>query len=289
MRSTLPNPVLLLVAILAGSAALGCGRPLDSFNQSGHDGGIDADVDPDAQTIDSGPLISIYAEGDQTVKTFTDGLSGQTPSEYIMWVNKFELLRSANDSNPALVFDHGDTYAVADMLTADASLVGQIPAADVPPGSYTHARVVLIAASVTIDDAALHFMGTPTPGAVNIFAALSDCIIDEQSYNQNDAEYTFNAQTIHGTLPELPTTPLGTIEQDGVLTFLTVILPEPLDLRAPLENDQNVTVVFEVYECFRWQEQQQTNYQDGVFDFTDQFSYEPVMNFGATGYRIELR
>ena len=288
MRTTLRIHALLLISVIAATASSGCGRPLDSFDPRTLDGGVDADLDGDAQTADSGPLVSIYAEGDRTEKTFTDGLSGQTPSHYVMWINKFELLRSANDSNPALVFDHGTDYAMADMLSADASMVGQIPAADLPLGIYTHARVVLIAASVTVDDAAFHFMGTPTPGPLNIFAALSDCVIDQQSYSQNDAEYTFNSVTYDGTLPQLPTTSVGTIEQTGGETLLTVILPESLDLRAPPENDQNVTVVFEVYECFRWQELQQPDYQDGVFDFT-QTSYEPVMNFGATGYRIELR
>ena len=80
---------------------------------------------------------------------------------------------------------------------------------------------------------------------------------------------------------------MGTILQETDTTWLRFELPEPI-VTMSLEADQLLTVVFETFESFRWVEVDSPGYIDGVFDITPT-SFEPVLNFGATGYRVELR
>ena len=61
---------------------------------------------------------------------------------------------------------------------------------------------------------------------------------------------------------------------------------QPITLTSQLDRNLSVSIVFEVFDSFRWEDQDEPEYTDGVFD-TTATTYEPVRNFGATGYRFE--
>ncbi len=49
------------------------------------------------------------------------------------------------------------------------------------------------------------------------------------------------------------------------------------------------TIVYKVFESFRWLDEAKPNYKKKVFDVDGlAMTYEPVKSFGATGYGVEL-
>lgn len=270
--------------ILSLFTLFGCGKPLDSFDPV-IDGS--ARVDGADQDAAQGPFVNIYIEGDLSEKTFTDSLSGQTPSVYTLWLSRFDLMRSETDPEPVVLEDHGQDYVSADLIK-DRTRIARVRAASVPFGTYSHGRALFIAVEVTVA-ATLHFMGNPMVGDLDIFGVLSDCVFEEEELHRDDVTYTFGAQSMSGVLPTLPSSPIGTIDRsEAGRTWLVLTFPEPLAVFGEPASDQDITVVCEIYESFRWEDQDLAGYQPDVFDINPP-SYEPVMSFGASGYRIELR
>lgn len=300
-----------------------CGR-LDGVDHSAgadggaasSDGGLAAGGDGGALTGDGGVVtgdggsvaaagdLEIYVAGDLTPKTLTDGLAGQTPHEYKMALATFQLLRSATDSAPVTVFTYaGNNDVEADIL--GRTLVGRASMASLPVQTYTHARSRLTRTRVTVD-ATVHTSGVAIPGTLTIVGVYS---CNGCSYRYTDPEsgsvlspgqaaFTFRSMgsrvTQVGELPPLPATAGGQVVQDTEGTWLVFPLPFPFVPPTPqhLTNPADVcraTITYDVASSFRWRDETRTGYTTSTFDVEPgTFHYEPVVNFGATGYRVDL-
>jgi hypothetical protein len=284
MRRT---PLLLLLALLAG-----CGSDTvdhrtdaraDSLQPDGAVGNPDAPSDAVAATL------SIYIKGDKTAKAFSDGYSGQTPKVYTMGLGRFDIMTSASDPSPVTVFDHGAKPVDVDLLAE--TLGGAARLADLAAGSYTHGRVLLTSSTFTVQ-ATVH-AAVALPGEITMVAALSDTTINGQPWNQGQATITFAAGgpavTVPATLPPLPSTGGGTIVQEGGRPWLVFPFPKPIVISPSANKSHRATIVYQVFESFRWEDQTKAGFQDQIFDVDALGStWEPVHNYGATGYAIEL-
>lgn len=278
---------LLLLALLAG-----CGSDTvdhrtdaraDSLQPDGTVGSPDAATDAGAATL------SIYIKGDKTAKSFSDGYSGQTPKVYGMGLGRFDIMTSASDPSPVTVFDHGANPVEVDLL--GETLGGEAPLAGLPATSYTHGRVLLTSSTFTVQ-ATVH-AGVTLPGEITAVVALSDTTINGQPWKQGQATFSFAAGgpavTVPATLPALPSTGGGSIVQEGGRTWLVFPFPKPIAISPSANKSHRATIAYQVFESFRWEDQTQAGYKDKVFDVDALGStWEPVHNYGATGYAIEL-
>lgn len=252
----------------------------------------DAIAEYDAGEVDGGSLyeLSLYVEGDLTPKTFEDGYSGQTPSSYTMGISRFEIMTSEDDANPVTVFDYGENYNEVDMLTN--SLVGSADLTTIPVGVYTHGRVLLKMTRFDIETT-VHSTMPPAsvPGTMTVLAALSNTEIDGTERSQDWVQYTFNDYggiSTTGTLPELPTTAAGRIERENGETWLVFAFDQSLTIIPIPGQAHSATITYEVFESFRWEDQDAEGFTEDVFDSRTDGTSEPVMNFGATGYSIAV-
>ena len=244
----------------------------------------DASASPDSGTGN----IEIYVVGDPTPKVFTDGFSGQTPSPNTIGLSRFDLMTSASDPSPVVVFDISPQWKAMDMLGRTLAGVGSTDA--IPPATYTFGRVLLTMSQFTID-ASVHSGAITAPGKVTITSALADCTIEGTAWTKGQARYDVSAgglqQSSPGTLPPLPTTAGGTVVEEAGKTWLVFPMSPPFVIAAGDKSLHKVAIVYDVYQSFRWEDQALTGYAAGVFDMDAVArSFEPVKNFGATGYHI---
>lgn len=230
--------------------------------------------------------LDIYVEGDSSATTIDDGYAGQTPTNYTMGVSRFDLMLSDSDPNPVTVFDHGDQYVEVDMTAS--TLVGTGDLTQIPPNLYSHGRALLTMTRFDVNTT-VHVNPVAVPGTVTVTAALSDTTIDGQGRSQGWVQYTFNIAggvTTVGTLPQLPSTAGGTIVQEGGNTWLVFPLDTPMLIIPAPGTDHSATIIYQIFESFRWEDQNGNGYTADVFDAAADGAHEPVMNFGATDYEI---
>lgn len=291
MRKVTRILALLMTGVLAGCQdTIEHQRPADGQADSrpAADGGpASAEAGSgDLRHEGGGGLLSIFIRGDLTPKLFSDGLSGQTPKQYVMGLGRFDILRSAGDPSPVTVFDHGQKPVEVNLLSE--TLGGSRPLAELPAGTYSHGRVLLTHARFTVA-AVVHAPGVPLPGDIASVVALSDGIIDGKPWTQGQATFSFAGFTVPGSVPALPSTAGGTIVSSGGRTWLVFPFPKPLTVGGS-GADHRATIIYQVHESFRWQDQDKAGYQPKIFDVDPLApSFEPVLNFGATGYAIEVR
>jgi hypothetical protein len=275
--------VLLMGALSCGTTFLG--GPGADGGPSGGSG---------RSLTDGGPAeegtIEIYVQGELTPKVFSDGLSGQTPEDYVMGLSRFDLMRSATDPAPVTAFDHGARSVEVDML--GRTLAGTARTAEIPTGVYAYGRVLLTMTRFTVR-ATAHGQGLSLPGKLKVTGALSDTTLDGQPWTKGQAQYTFTAgglfsRTMAGPLPPLPSTAGGGIVPEGGRTWLVFPFPTPLAVDPHSRARHQATIIYEVFDSFRWEDQAGPGYSSGVFDIAET-TFEPVRNFGATGYRIEAQ
>jgi hypothetical protein len=268
--------------------AAGCG----GSSSAPADGGADT-ARPEDAGADDAPgreVIEIYIEGDPiTPKTYTDGYSGQTPRDFTMGLQRLELLRAADDPDPVTVFDLPSGYTEVDM--SQKTLLGVGRTGEIPAGSYSHVRALLIMARFTVD-ATAHSGSASLAGAVTVLDAISDATIDGTPLTKGQCRLHFESPsystTLTYTLPPLATATGGTLVDDGPRTWLLFPFPLPIDIDPADTATHQATVTFETYESFRWEEKALSGYTTGVWDVamatTDA---EAVKSFGATGYHLD--
>ena len=231
--------------------------------------------------------LSIWIRGDLTPQSFSDGLAGQTPKPYTMGLGRFDLMTSSGDPAPVIVFDHGAKPVEVDLL--GTTLGGSAKMSALKAGTYTWGRVLLTSSTFTV--ATTVHVGVPVGGTIKVQTALSDTTLEGKPWTQGQTSFTFAAgsfqQTLPATLPPLPTTGGGSIVQTGGKTWLVFPFPSPLSV-GPSAKDHKATIVYKVFESFRWQDETKTGYTAKVFDADGlALSFEPVKNFGASGYAVE--
>ena len=277
----------LALGLLLGS---GCEETIDHHTDGGPvEDGAGAGEGLAGGEGGAGHTLSIYIKSDRRTVTFSDGLVGQTPRSYKMGLVRFELLRSATDKAPVTVFDHGNKPVLVDML--GTTLAGQADLESLTPGSYTHGRVLFSSCEFTVD-ATVH-AGLVVPGEIKVVAALSDTTINGKPWKQGQTTFTFKSgsiqHTVPGLLPPLPSTGGGIVTQSGGKTYMTFTYPTPIIVAPPATRSVVGSMVYKVFESFRWQDETKPNYKKKVFDVDALgLTFEPVKNFGATGYGVEI-
>jgi hypothetical protein len=294
---------LILVAASACELKEEIGSQLDAStadtSTDGRDGSASPDVvaagpdatpsTPDAGAADSGTgNVEVYVVGDLTPKSFPDaGVSGQTPNPNVMGLARFDLMLSSTDPTPAKVLDLGAQWIPVDML--GRTLAGVASSDAIPPATYTWGRVLLTMSRFTVD-AQIHQGAYSVPGKLTVTTALSDTTIDGTAWPKGKAVYDVTAAGNHssasGTLPPLPSTAGGmTVEENGH-TWLVFPVSPPFVIAQGDKTLHKVDIVYDVYQSFRWQELPTPGFTLGAFDIDAAGTFEPVVNFGATGYRF---
>jgi hypothetical protein len=230
--------------------------------------------------------IDIYLTGDATPHAFSDGLSGQTPRDYLIAVGAYEVLTSADDPTPVPCFAHASPV-VAD-LSLD-NLMGSCETASIPTGLYTHGRVQVDWASYTVD--AVYQSTFPIPGEYTFFRAYSDTDVGGVSYLAGEGSVTFSYAAGSDTYPwvftDLPQVP--GVQYDVVNGKLWITFP----FTHALPIDQSNTDLhwarmnWEIFNAFRWSELAYPGYSTGTWDTSlNILASEPVHYDGVTGYYV---
>ena len=301
----------ILVAATTLSLALvgpGCwGSPLGGPMFDGGDGGGEGDAvahgdgpaaQQDGASQHDGPLgdgagddsgitggrIDIYVAGDSTPKTFTDGLSGQTPRDFKIALSKYYAMTSASDPAPALCFDHGDSEVVAD-LSGD-TLVGSCATASLPTAAYAYGRVRVEWAEYTVSGV-LHYLGQAYSGDFTFFRAYSDVVHNgtPMSAGQGVIKFSVTGTEIPVTYPAALQAPGSTVETTNGECWMTFAYSHPLPVDQTSPDSHWARFTWEIFEGFRWSELALTGYATGVWDVsTAAGGTEFVSVPGATGY-----
>jgi len=278
---------LLCIGALAGCDALYPFKPSKQL-----DGGSSV---VDARTVDgqvtpgeagSTGTIAIYLAGDLKPKTFLDTYAGQTPDRYQIALSKYQLLTSANDTQPVLCFDHGAKPVVAD-LSKD-TLMGECQTATIPTATYTHGRVKLDWLSYRVG-VTVHLV-IPNPGTLTIFSAYSNTTYQGKAYKAKSGSVAFSG-IVGITLPatfETPRLPGFRAETTNGETWITFPFSRPLLVDQKNTQRHWARFYWEIYKSFRWQDLTATNHKTNVWDIyvTNHPSYEAVKYAGVTGYHI---
>jgi hypothetical protein len=253
-----------------GPAAQHDGAPADG---AGDDSGI------------TGGRIEIYVSGDSTVRTFTDGLSGQTPRDFKIALSKYYAMTSALDPSPALCFDHGTGEVVAD-LSGD-TLVGTCATASLPTASYTYGRVRVMWAEYTVSGV-LHYLGSPYAGDFTFFRAYSDVMHGgvAMSAGQGIIKFSTTGTEIPVTYPPaLAAAPGVTVETTNGECWMTFAYSHPLPVDQTSPDTHWARFTWEIFEGFRWSELALAGYATGTWDVSlTAGAMENVVVPGATGY-----
>jgi hypothetical protein len=294
------------VALALGGA--GCwGTPLGGSGHDGGDGGGEGDAvahgdappgQQDGASHDgpagdgagddggiTGGRIDIYVAGDSTPRSFTDGLSGQTPHDFKIALSKYYAMTSATDSSPALCFDHGAAEVVAD-LSGD-TLVGSCATASLPTAVYTYGRTRVEWAEYTVSGV-LHYLGQSYSGDFTFFRAYSDVVRNgtPMSAGQGVIKFSLTGTEIPVTYPAaLATAPGVTVETTNGECWMTFAYSHPLPVDQASPDSHWARFTWQIFEGFRWSELALAGYATGAWDVSTVLAdAEPVVVPGATGY-----
>ena len=254
-----------------------------------------ADARPDTGAVDGAPpkvdggggVIKIYVKGDLSQKTFNDGLTGQTPTNYQIAISRYDILRSAADPSPVLCFDHGKTPFVVDALKDN--LVGQCLTSKISSGAYTHGRTRVDYARYTVNGV-YHYLGQKLPGKFTFFRAYSDVVYKQKPYKAGTGFVSFSGLAtvsipmLYGPMPSMPGVKFET--KNGVMS-MTFAYSKPLPIVTNDSGTHWARFHWMVRESFRWAELSLPNYQKGAWDVSPLLSNtEAVKLHGVSGYMV---
>lgn len=261
----------------------------------------DSAVVADTATVDTaqvdtspgGPTLTIHVAGALEDRSTEDGLAGQTPSVWNYGLQRFELLRSLDDPNPAVIFDYAPDFVLVDML--QDNVVAEVPIAGLPSGTFPYFRIVLTHAEVVVA-AALHHVPVVNDYStdLDIVYALSDVKSGDLDMVQGDATVTAD---IFGTQYQVPTHWQVPAPSPGPNAWAEAVDGEwrvtfasnPALAPSSLANaDVTYGIRFYVTNAFRWRDQAGTGYATDVWDLDigPPASFEPIERFGANAYEV---
>ncbi len=297
---------LALLAVLGGcsddgtrtAGSGGAGGASDPQASSSSQGGSDTQVGAGGEggtaaeggASPGGPQIHIHMRATTEPFSHDDELSGQTPLEHVSGVRRLELLKDASDPDPFVVFDLGQDFVEVDYADGADVIAHSLPAAELPAGTYTLARVVHSHVRYRIA-ATLHYQGLDLPGELDNVQVLSNgTMLDGVLRQAGWYEYVFvtGGQEFPATGDDAPvpewsnTGGFSVTVEDGAWTYQFPVL---LPLSPDVTEDVDVVLEVNMFESFRWRDLDEPDYAPGVFDTTDT-TFEPVLRFGANGYSV---
>jgi len=231
--------------------------------------------------------IAIYLKGELAKKTFIDGLSGQTPTNYQIALSRYEVLLSQDDPAPQPCFNLGNKAFVAD-LSKD-NLVGYCATAKIKSGIYTHGRVKVQWSRYSVVGT-LHYGGQVLPGTFTFLRAWSDTTVDGQAYKANTGTVTFAgvvSQVIPWTYPKAVSPPGFKFDLVGGELLFTFPYSKPLPIEQTSKEAHWARMHWAITDGFRWEEKKTVGFKSGVWDVAvPAAGSEQVKRFGVSGYKV---
>ncbi len=291
------RPILLFVVLLClpGAACTTSNHvPPDGAGATDQGGGADRGGDlaisPDSSpSKDSQPTgyIDIFVKGDLAKPAFKDGLSGQTPQDYVIAISRYHILKSAADPSPVLCFDHGKNPSLA--IIANDTKVGYCATSSIKSGLYTHGRTKIDWATYKVKGV-YHYLGQKLAGTFTFFRAYSDTVFDGKAYKAGHGTITFSGVTtvsipvVYGPPPSVPGVAMKT--QGGVFT-MTFPFGKPLPIKQDNTKMHWARFHWKIGDAFRWADTKLAGYQPGVWDVSPIVtSTEAVKLFGVSGFHV---
>lgn len=309
LAATALAPLAMTAALIA---ATGCGEYADPFGPGQGEGGAaggqielggggvgGTEIGGAGQGAEGGgggavdgPTITIRFRSHTDPFDHDDGLSGQTPIDHVSGVRKLELYQNASDPNPITIFDFGNDYVEIGYNDGDDTPVHTVPIASLPMATYTIARVVHSHVRYRVA-ATMHAAGMGMPGEFHNVQVLSDgTSLDGQLRNHGYYEYTFvtGGQDFHSSGANAPL-PSGWDTGGFSVSFengeWAYSFPVFLPLTPEISSDIDMVLEANMFESFRWTDQDEPGYLPGVLDSTP-IASEPVVHFGANDYWMTL-
>ncbi len=240
--------------------------------------------------VAAGGIIAIYLKGDYATETFTDGLQGQTASDFEIALSRYVLLKSADDASPQPCFDHGAAAVVAKM--AGDNLMGSCANTAIESGLYTHGRVKVDWSRYTVSGQ-LHYAGQVLPGKFTFLRAWSDTSIDGAAFKAGDGTLRFQDITgavdtvVPYTYPPMPPQAGMTTETVGGEFSMTFAYKKALPVQSGVAADHWARFHWHLYEGFRWKDAAQAGFGAGVWDVVPSPGVsEEVLVPGMTDYHV---
>lgn len=270
--------------------AFGCGGGASSEDAAVEtDAGVESDAgaqDDDAGS--GGPHVYVHLRSTHEAVEHAPGTSGQTPRDWVSGIRSLHLLRTEDDPDPVLVFSHGDGYVEASYADGADTIVGSTAIASLTPGTFTWARAVHTHVRFTID-ATLHSSFGAVPGTLEDLIVLSDrTTVGGATRDHGDYRYVFRAggmeHPAEGTgfvLMPIAGGGFSARLEEGETAYY---FPAFLEVRDDLTADVHLIFEVNVHEGFRWIDDAQPDYVEGVFD-TTVIGAETIVQAGANGYR----
>ncbi|MBS2016136.1 MAG: hypothetical protein JST00_24860 [Deltaproteobacteria bacterium] len=238
-----------------------------------------------------GPTVTLALRGSKDAVPHKDGLASQTPLKQGVAVRSFYLMKDASDPAPLKVADIGPSAVETDLVSGVTNDIATVPIKSLPAGSYTMAKVGVAYVRYTIA-ARLHAGGFPTDGTYDNVEALSDnAIIDGVARKKSWFKSTFVVGGKPVASTENEGAPLPALADSGGMRLETVgaesfyVFPLKISLDPDYPADMRLVVDVNVHESFRWVDQGSFGYSPKVFDTTPT-TYEPVMSFGASAFKV---
>jgi hypothetical protein len=238
----------------------------------------------------NGLRINIFIAGELTPIQFHDNLSGQTPKNYFVGIQKYEILRTRSDPSPVTVFDFGDKFQRVSML--ERQFVGFGHVANMPNGTYDYGRTTIVFMEFDVNSTA-HAYNMSIPGDLHVYYAIGNHTDSNgKEHKIGDVSGYFNAvgQKIpynahHPVNFSLSDPDTGVDTSTGKTLFLFK-LERPI-IKEAMTDHLDTTLHFNIFEAFRWQDIDKTNYKPNIFDISSVITEnEPVLRYGANHYRV---
>lgn len=248
-------------------------------------------------TVEEGPFVTIIVRGSLDDFQPNDGLAAQTPDPYIYGLQKLELLRTADDPAPHVVFDYDPGFVEVDMH--GDNVVAKVPIPTLPTDTFSHFRITLSHLEIEVD-ATIH--GVPVIETLStrlqVFYALSD--LQDQAGKTFDQGEAVATATLGGQTYETPYDwaveypnpgPNAWADSFENKTRVTFTMNPLLDTVTATPIDLTYVNVYYILGSFRWQDQAQPGYTEDVWDSTlgPPPAVEPVLRLGANAYQLFLQ
>jgi hypothetical protein len=189
------------------------------------------------------------------------------------------------------VFDYAPEHVAASHVPGDDTVVAEVPVASLTAGTYERARVVL--SHLTFDvDATVHVAGFAAAGEVSALQVLSDgTTLDDAVHDRGYWRYVFHYAGMDFPVGGEDGAPVAEPPPGGPFEVIVaegetgIEFPVSILIDLGIEQDVDVVLVVNIHEAFRWEDQPDEGYTEGVFDATPP-QFEPIRGAGANTYTL---
>lgn len=296
----------LLVALVAGCSADPNSQAgsADSGNSDGSiaqldggygdAGGADASR-PDAGQPDAGePVLTIRIKASTAPFPHSDGYAGQTARGTLGGCRSISLLKSRNDPNPLVLFNHGADPVEVGYDDGNDTQVATVPARGLAEGHYVLGRLVQTHSRYQVD-ATSHLLGTSTDGYFDDVLVMSNGTrVDGQMRDAGYYHFVFH----HGAEEEIymgdnwqiavwsTTAGAEAVVEDGEWA---VYFPVDLDVSQADWANKTMSILVNMDHAMRWIDNPLgLGYRADVWD-VELPVFEPVMQFGGNQFDVTVQ